>query len=267
MKNTIKDKSQNLAVENNFPKKLPSSDLQLGSFSERLQLIAGGRKPRPFALELGIPPSTFHQYFNGQSEPTRPVLSVIADKTGVNMQWLVDGNGPMMKDDVASSQRLAASHTPQFTVTDFQGRQLDFKPDPNLIHIPVLSLEAACGMGTFADESYITAMFSATREWLALTLRRNPDNLYLIHARGDSMADTIKPDDMVFVDPSEAKQPSDGIWVFALEESLFIKRLQFLPGRKIKVTSDNPRYEPYLLSPDHSFRLLARYIATLNIKT
>ena len=80
------------------------------------------------------------------------------------------------------------------------------------------------------------------------------------------MTDTIKPNDMVFVDPEDAKSPSDGIWVFAIENQIFLKRLQFLPRQKLKVISDNPAYETYFLDLDETIRLLARYIATLSVK-
>ena len=260
---------KNLAVKQKNCQELPSINSELGSFSERLQLIIGDKKARSFAIELGIPPSTFHQYLKGQSEPTRPVLSVIADKTRVNMQWLVDGNGPMMKEEASlpvSSQETSLANSKPYTITNLEGNEITFTPSPNLINIPVLTMEAACGTGTFSDDSHITAMFSATREWLVRHLNRNPDHLCLIQAKGDSMTDTIKPNDMVFVDPEDAKSPTDGIWVFSIENQIFLKRLQFLPRQKLKVISDNPAYETYFLDLDETFRLLARYIATLTIK-
>jgi hypothetical protein len=97
LKMGIKANKKNLAATKNKALKLPSSENKLGSFSERLQQLAGDKPARTFAIELGISPSTFHQYFKGQSEPTRPVLSAIADKTNVSLQWLINGTGPMRK--------------------------------------------------------------------------------------------------------------------------------------------------------------------------
>ena len=176
----------------------------------------------------------------------------------------------MMKNEaslpVPTEEKSLITPKSSFFITNLEGKQVEYQPNPDLVNIPVLSLEAACGVGTFSNENYITAMFSATREWLFRNLNRNPDHIYLIQAKGDSMIDTIKPNDMVFVDTEDAKSPSDGIWVFSIENQIFLKRLQFLPKQKLKVISDNPAYETYFLELDETFRLLARYIATLSIK-
>lgn len=264
---------QNLAVKQKNCQVLPSINSELGSFSERLQLIIGDKKARSFAIELGIPPSTFHQYLKGQSEPTRPVLSVIADKTKVNMQWLVDGNGPMMKSEALSpvpsknlSQENSLANSKPYTITNLEGRQVEYRPNPDLCHIPVLSLEAACGNGIFIEGESVSAVFSATRLWFKRELGHSPENLCLIQVRGDSMTDTIMPNEFVFIDRSSILEPCDSIWAFRNENSLFVKRLQFLPNNQIEVSSDNSHYKSYTIIPDHNFSLLGRVIATLPLR-
>ena len=271
------DKGKNLDVLNQNQENCPTSKKEVGRsdnslFVERLNVLLdklGNVSPRAFATQAGIPIPSFYKYINGVSEPTRPVINLIIKTSGVNPSWLLDGNGPMMKNEISlpvTPQETSLTNNKPFTITNLEGRQIDYKPSPNLINIPVLSMEAACGIGTFQNDTYVTAMFSATREWLARNLNRNPDHLFLIQAKGDSMKDTIKPNDMVFVDPEDAKSPSDGIWVFAIENQIFLKRLQFLPRQKLKVISDNPAYETYFLDLDETIRLLARYIATLSVK-
>lgn len=242
-------------------------------FPERLRKIIADESVSSFASKINLSSAGVHKYLKGISEPTRPVLIAMSEIAGVNLEWLATGNGPMMKSEALSpvpsknlSQENSLANSKPYTITNLEGRQIDYKPSPNLINIPVLSMEAACGIGTFQNDTYVTAMFSATREWLARNLNRNPDHLFLIQAKGDSMKDTIKPNDMVFVDPEDAKSPSDGIWVFAIENQIFLKRLQFLPKQKLKVISDNPAYETYFLDLDETIRLLARYIATLSVK-
>lgn len=262
MKTAVQAKNTNLAVDVNENKKLPSSRNEHGSFSDRLKILAGDKAARTLALELGISPSTFHQYFKGQSEPTRPVLSVIADKTGVSLQWLVDGTGPMRREDALT----VPAEQPPFIIKNLEGRQVEFRPSPNLCHMPILDLRASCGPGAIIGTEIVQAVFSATASWIRRELGANPEDLSLIFADGDSMADTIKPEEIVIVDRSKIKRPSDGIWVFLYDEGIFIKRLQFLPGKQIKVKSDNPHYEPYSLTPDDSFRLLGRVIAALPLR-
>ncbi len=237
--------------------KLPTLTKKVGSFAERLKLLVGEQSARSFAAELNISTSGFYQYLTGKSDPTRAVLSLIAGKTGVNLQWLVDGTGPMFLDELP----------PQFfTITNLEGHQVEFQPSPELRHLPVLTVEAACGEGTDIPSEDIKAVFSATDAWFRRELGANPENLVLIRARGDSMANTIMPEEMVFVDRSRIVEPCDGIWVFRNEDALFIKRLQFMPGRKIKVKSDNPAYDAFELQPDSTFSLLGQVIAALPLR-
>lgn len=237
--------------------KLPTQVERVGSFADRLKLLVGEQSARSFAADLNISSSGFYQYLTGKSDPTRAVLSLIAGKTGANLEWLVDGTGPMFMDDLPPQS---------FTITNLEGRQVEFQPSLDLRHIPVLTVEAACGKGAFILPEDVRAVFSATDAWFHRELGANPENLVLIQARGDSMANTIMPEEMVFVDRSCAVEPCDGIWVFRSEEALFIKRLQFMPGRKIKIRSDNPAYEAYELQPDSTFSLLGQVIAALPLR-
>jgi transcriptional regulator with XRE-family HTH domain len=62
-----------------------------------LRLLVGNQTARSFAADLNISPSGLHQYLKGKSDPSMAVLSLIANKTGANLEWLVNGTGPMLK--------------------------------------------------------------------------------------------------------------------------------------------------------------------------
>ncbi|MEW6708275.1 MAG: S24 family peptidase [Candidatus Riflebacteria bacterium] len=254
--------SRNIQPVNESVKKVGCLESEHTTFLTRLQLILGGESARAFAQRAEILPATFHNYIKGTSEPTRPVMVAIAKTAGVNIEWLADGTGPMRK-----AESLPAPIEPTaFKITNLEGRQVEFKPSPNLCHLPILDLRASCGPGAYIESEAVQAVFSATASWIRRELGANPEDLSLVFADGDSMADTIKPEEIVIVDRSKARRPSDGIWVFLYDEGLFIKRLQFMPGKQIKVKSDNPHYEQYVLSPDDSFRLLGRVIAALPLR-
>lgn len=195
-------------------------------------------------------------------------MNAIAETAGVNLEWLSTGRGPMRKSDSLPATEnagdlLTATEAQPFAITNLEGRQMKLIPDPELRHLPVLSLEAACGNGIMVDEEFVTAVFSATKQWFRRELGRNPEQLCLIKARGDSMADTIMPEELVFVDHSCLNEPVDGVWVFRHQESLYIKRLQFLPNSKVAVNSDNPRYQAFTIEAQNDFRLLGQVIAAL----
>jgi phage repressor protein C with HTH and peptisase S24 domain len=197
----------------------------------------------------------------GEGLPGTEHLINIAEKAGVNIEWLATGNGPMKKDDVAIKELVLVEQA--FRIINLEGREMKFVPDPGLCHLPVLSIEAACGNGIEVEQEIATAIFSATRDWFRKELGRTPENLCLIRARGDSMADTIMPEELVFVDRTFNHDPIDGIWVFRHQGSLYIKRLQFMPDKKIQVKSDNPSYDKYIIEAPTEFKILGQVIAAL----
>jgi hypothetical protein len=68
-----------------------------GEFPERIRLAKGKGSASAFALRCGLSPTVMHQYLTGKSEPTRPALIAMARAAGVNLEWLLTGNGPMEK--------------------------------------------------------------------------------------------------------------------------------------------------------------------------
>ncbi len=241
-----------------------SGDLVSSSetFGARLYKILGGEAARTFALRANLTPAAFHKYLKCQSEPTRPVLNAIAEAAGVSLDWLLTGRGPMHKEDVL----LAAPESQAFTVKNLEGHQAEFKLSPKLCHLPILDLHSSCDPSVFIAGDRVCAVLSASRNWIRRKLDANPDDLSLVLVDGDSMSDTIKPEDIVIVDRSKVVSPCDGVWTFFLEAGVFIKRLQFMPGKTIKVKSDNPLYETYNINSDNSLRLLGQVIATLPFK-
>ncbi len=231
-------------------------------FASRFQLAINSESAYSFAKKCGLSDSLVRRYLAGNGLPGTDHLINICEQAGVNIEWLATGAGPMRKGETLPAMNEPAA----FTITNLEGRQVEFRPSPDLRHIPVLSVEAACGAGTFIPSEAIKAVFSATDAWFRRELGANPENLCLIQARGDSMTTTIMPEEMVFIDRSCVVEPCDGIWVFRHEEALFIKRLQFFPGHKVEVTSDNPRYKPYTMPITESFALLGQVIAALPLR-
>jgi phage repressor protein C with HTH and peptisase S24 domain len=230
-------------------------------FAGRLKLALGEESVHAFGVRCGLASSLVRRYANGEGLPGTEHLVNIAEKAGVNIEWLATGNGPMKKDDTTIKELIAAEQA--FEIVNMEGQPIKYRPDPDLYHLPVMSVEAACGNGVFVDEEIATAVFSATRQWFRRELGRNPEQMCLIKARGDSMADTIMPEELVFVDHSCAQESADGIWVFRHQDNLFIKRLQFLPDWQVAVNSDNPRYQNYIIDQKTDFRLLGQVIAAL----
>lgn len=70
---------------------------EIEDFPHRLKFAIGKGSARAFALQCGLSPSGMHQYLTGKSEPTRLALIAMAHAAGVNLEWLITGEGRMKK--------------------------------------------------------------------------------------------------------------------------------------------------------------------------
>ncbi len=77
-----------------------------------------------------------------------------------------------------------------------------------------------------------------------------PNMLFEIEGLGDSMEPTFKTGDTVLVDSSRVHMKSNGFYVFKLEENLYVKRVERLIDGRIKIQSDNSKYETIILEPE-----------------
>ncbi|BCU91133.1 hypothetical protein YP72344_26280 [Yersinia pseudotuberculosis] len=98
--------------------------------------------------------------------------------------------------------------------------------------------------------------------------RRSLEGIEMINISGDSMTPAINPKDVVFVDTHAPFFDGDGVYVFVFENSVFVKRLQKVKGRRLAVRSDNQAYETFYIeeSETHDLRILGKVIRSLPIK-
>tara|TARA_R110002050_G_scaffold269917_1_gene412456 strand:+ start:65239 stop:66072 length:834 start_codon:yes stop_codon:yes gene_type:complete len=112
-------------------------------------------------------------------------------------------------------------------------------------HIPLYEVKAAAGNGVEVHTEEVIDSLAFKNEWIHNELHVNPSHLYLIYVEGESMEPSLRPGDVILVDHSDNTARRDGIYVLRMDGALLVKRLQRLPGAKIKVSSDNPIYDTY----------------------
>lgn len=96
----------------------------------------------------------------------------------------------------------------------------------------------------------------------------SPRNLKIITGFGDSMKPTFSHGDPLIVDTGVRAMDVDTIYVFTYSGELFIKRIQRMPDRSIKVISDNRAvYDPYPIDADQrkEVTVLARVVCAVNM--
>ncbi|HCG7115690.1 TPA: helix-turn-helix domain-containing protein [Vibrio parahaemolyticus] len=113
------------------------------------------------------------------------------------------------------------------------------------LELKFFDVEVSAGHGALVEKEEESSAMVFSERFIRQELGFNPNNIFLMPVRGDSMAPTLKNQSIVMVNRMDGFS-TDGIYVFRYDNRLMVKRLQFLP-HGIKVVSDNSSYEAWEL--------------------
>lgn len=111
----------------------------------------------------------------------------------------------------------------------------------------LLDVCASCGNGLVAAEHPEVVSMMSMPVGMAQTLLGTTNKsgaVKIVSAANDSMAPTIEPDDLLFVDTSTVEYLTEGVYLLVHDGHLICKRLS-RPGKDIVVSSDNPHYKSW----------------------
>ncbi|MCP4912162.1 MAG: transcriptional regulator, partial [Oligoflexia bacterium] len=109
-------------------------------------------------------------------------------------------------------------------------------------------VEVSAGHGALVEREEKSTEIVFSEKFISKSIGVNPNEVFLMPVRGDSMAPTLKNQALVMVHKVD-EFSGDGVYVFRFDGQLMVKRLQFMP-KVIKVVSDNPTYENWELLKD-----------------
>lgn len=117
-------------------------------------------------------------------------------------------------------------------------------PVVELVHVPVLEVQASAGHGALAAMESNSAQFGFEEKWLRRLTASKASNLSIIGVLGDSMEPTLHDGDEVMVDLGDGQaRLRDGIYVLRMDDMLSVKRIAIEPqDKRVSVLSDNPTY-------------------------
>lgn len=190
---------------------------------------------------------TISGYENAFRQPSVQFLTGLTNVYDANPNWLLTGNG-----------EIFLNKEKEYSIP----QNLNFE---DITFIPHVDLKVSAGYGSIIDEINMTKDFMAfAKEWIFKNVHVPTESLVLFTVNGDSMdapASQIKDGGLILVDKSINEFKNDGIYVIALDDSLYVKRLQILPRRKLKVKSDNLNYDPFEVSLDtDNFHIVGKVI-------
>ncbi|WP_287129340.1 S24 family peptidase [Candidatus Cyanaurora vandensis] len=133
-------------------------------------------------------------------------------------------------------------------------------PERDLVLIPRYGVEASAGLGTFVEGEPVEGLLALSRDLVRGSLHAQPQQLSALYVKGDSMEPLLRAGDVAVIDHGQAHDHTDGTYVLRINGSLLIKSLQWLPGTKLRVKSENPAYESYIVDPTDEVDIIGRVV-------
>ncbi len=203
-----------------------------------------------FAKQLEMPQTTYSKYELGASVPESVMLYI--SSIGINLNWLITGNGSMYLDGSGE----VFSNAPAVVPAD---------NDPEVFLLPMKNIKLSAGLGIdYPDnEEYIDKVLPIPRKLAA----RYKYELIGAIARGDSMNPTIKDGEPVAIAKIDHYE-GDGIYAITRHNELFVKRLSKI-GNRVKIISDNTKYPIETIDPTddvEEFAVLGKVVFWVHVE-
>lgn len=205
---------------------------------------------KELANRLTMDYSTLNKYENDRRVPDAVLLARISEFLNCDPGWLLTGKGEMH-----TTEREGESRRP---FPDEEAPAEYRRGDPRIIDIADefelirrYDINAAAGAGTYIEEGEFLHYLAFRRDWLR-EMDLDPRHLAAIGVTGESMEPTLRRGDVVLVDYSVRRFQGDAIYVLNLNGLFMVKRLRRQVDGTLKITSDNPAFEPLTLADDQA---------------
>jgi phage repressor protein C with HTH and peptisase S24 domain len=209
----------------------------------RLLSAIGAKKDSALAEALEVTPQSVSDARVKKKVP--PLWAIkIAEKYQVSLDWIMFGRGPMRMEGKL----------------EFFG-PVD-EPDGELTAVPAIDLRLSAGHAAFVPiiENGIQKSFMFSTAFLKR--KGQPAHMVLMTLNGNSMEPEIKDGDMVLIDQSQKDLLPDKIYAVGVEDLVYLKVVNTLPGKLIltSINKDYPTVELDLRVQTDSVQILGRAV-------
>ena len=218
-------------------------------FVARLQLVAAEWPSADrLAKATGVSASAFRKWLRGEAEPSRDRLVALATAAGVSLAWLAQGDGP--EPDFAALGARANNRRPANSVDTAR-----------FLVLPTVSTAAAAGAGRAINDGD-TEFIGFRHDWIRSAFGREPAEIMLEKAVGDSMEPHIHNGDLLLVDTTDTTFRNFGVYVIEVRTERLVKRVQRKFDGSLILISDNGVYQPEMIDVElaREVRVLGRVI-------
>jgi phage repressor protein C with HTH and peptisase S24 domain len=217
---------------------------EVSAVSRRLKEIRrrAGLSIREVAESLGMEHGSSYQHYEDRYR--KPLLPLDL------MQKLV----PIFAKAGADPAELYALAGVDATGSHLLG--VSAEDDKRIVRIEELDVRAAAGTGLTGEAETVVDTWQIPTAVIRAYSAAPASDLRIITVMGDSMEPSLQPGQRILVDTGDKKPSPPGIFVVWDGLGLVVKRVQMLPHSdpaRVKITSDNPKYDPYERTIDEAY--------------
>lgn len=207
--------------------------------SEKLLAVIGdGKSINGWATDHDLPPQSVHGWIKFDRMPHKAQLLRLAQATGISEEWWRNGSLPPPTSGISISTESVPSET-----------------NPDLVNIPCLNVKASAGYGNHVYEERVVGHFQVSRAWVRNVLNCDPGKVHIIFVDGPSMEPTLEDGELVLIDRRCEKFDNDAVYAIQFDGQLRIKRVQLRWDGTVVIKSDNPKFEPDILTQEQADQL------------
>lgn len=190
-----------------------------------------GFKAVDIVNRTGLSKGTVSQWLNGHTQPRGDNLLILSEALSASPEWLQFG---VISQD---------SHTIQHGFKTYE--------------VPVLDIQLSAGCGVDPGSEAVVKTLPVP-EPLLEEFNVSPQNASIVAVKGDSMETTLRDGDRIVIDTSQSRPTNNGIFAFAFDDELKVKRFIKNFDQNWTIRSDNtfdPAYQDQTVAPHNMSQL------------
>lgn len=184
-----------------------------------------GLNQSELALRINVTPQSVQHWEHGRTVPRGKRIEELAKVLNVTPEWITFGSP---SDGDSQSTEIIRTYDPQLDAA----------------RIPLLNIELAAGIGSYAEMDEVADHVTVGREILNQH-GLSQDQVVAVRVKGHSMMPRILNGDVILVDTADKLPKDRQVYAIAVEDELKVKRLVRRMDGNWTITSDNPDYSQY----------------------
>lgn len=205
---------------------------------DRMLRVAGLKRDAQLAALLGVSPQAISQARKKDRVPESWLIRM-ASRYRLPIEWLLTG------EDGGGTSELppAPAACPSISRSASPPRRVEGDaPQVDITLVPLVAASLSAGVGSLESGGEVLDYFAFRQNWLLH--KGNPDNMVLMKVHGDSMEPDICHGDMVLIDQGKIRIYGHAIYAVGVNEEIYVKQVETLPGSRMILRSLNERYAP-----------------------